>query len=157
MSVLVFWFVMTCGLVGGYQHFRERHCLHLQDWSALKVETVCFSKTVVMTYTFVLDCRPEDSIDFFTAVRTSNLICCLGVTALDHPSYITDLAQCNFYLFLKVKGYLRWHYFLRSDGVKMAVKISFCQQDTQLYRDGTHEPTWMLVDVCGLRKCYVEK
>jgi hypothetical protein len=31
MSMLVFWVVMPCGLVGRYQRFGETHCLHLQS------------------------------------------------------------------------------------------------------------------------------
>jgi hypothetical protein len=29
MSVLVFWVVMPCGLVGRYKHFGRKYCLHL--------------------------------------------------------------------------------------------------------------------------------
>jgi hypothetical protein len=32
MSMLVFWFVALCGLVGGYQRFGGRYYLHLQGW-----------------------------------------------------------------------------------------------------------------------------
>jgi hypothetical protein len=31
LSVLVFWFVMPCGLVCRYQHFGEMYCLYLQS------------------------------------------------------------------------------------------------------------------------------
>jgi hypothetical protein len=41
LSVVVFWVVMQCGLVNGYQHFRGMHCLHL--W--LKMEVIHCSGT----------------------------------------------------------------------------------------------------------------
>jgi hypothetical protein len=41
LSVLVFWVVTPCGLVDRYT---------LSPYSALKIETVCFSETVVYTY-----------------------------------------------------------------------------------------------------------
>jgi hypothetical protein len=42
LSMLVFWVITPCGLVGCYHHFREIY--------ALKVETVCFSKMLVSVY-----------------------------------------------------------------------------------------------------------
>jgi hypothetical protein len=33
MSMLVFWVVTPCGLVGRYQRFGGTYCLYLQDWS----------------------------------------------------------------------------------------------------------------------------
>jgi hypothetical protein len=30
MSLVVFWVVTLCGLVGGYHHFEGTYCLHLQ-------------------------------------------------------------------------------------------------------------------------------
>jgi hypothetical protein len=31
MLIVVFWVMTLCDLVGGYQHFRGKYCLHLQD------------------------------------------------------------------------------------------------------------------------------
>jgi hypothetical protein len=45
LSMLVFWVVTPCGLVGRYRRFGETYCLHLQ---ALKLNTVCFSETLVV-------------------------------------------------------------------------------------------------------------
>jgi hypothetical protein len=33
MSMLVFWVMTPCRLVGGHQHFGETYCLHLQGWN----------------------------------------------------------------------------------------------------------------------------
>jgi hypothetical protein len=33
MSLLVFWVVIPCGLVGGYQRFGGTYCYHLQFWT----------------------------------------------------------------------------------------------------------------------------
>jgi hypothetical protein len=46
MSMLAFWFVALCGLVGRYQ--------------CLKMETVCFSKTLVSAYMSTRLYNPED-------------------------------------------------------------------------------------------------
>jgi hypothetical protein len=32
MSVLVFWILIPCGLVGGYKSFRRTYCPHIQDF-----------------------------------------------------------------------------------------------------------------------------
>jgi hypothetical protein len=55
--MLFFWVLAPCRLVGRCQRFGEIYCLHLQPWwwrqyvcSALKIETVCFSETLVSTY-----------------------------------------------------------------------------------------------------------
>jgi len=34
MDFVVFWVVVPCNVVVGYQHFRGPCCLHLQGWSA---------------------------------------------------------------------------------------------------------------------------
>jgi hypothetical protein len=40
-----------CRPIGRYQCFEDTYCLHLQDWSpVLKMESVCFSETLVSTY-----------------------------------------------------------------------------------------------------------
>jgi hypothetical protein len=36
VSVMIFWFVMPCGLVGGYQVFVRTYCLHLQGFTSQK-------------------------------------------------------------------------------------------------------------------------
>jgi hypothetical protein len=41
MTMLVFWVVMLCGLIGNYQCFGGTH--YLQS-SGLKMEAVCFSR-----------------------------------------------------------------------------------------------------------------
>jgi hypothetical protein len=54
MSMLVFWVVTPCGLVGRYQRFRGTYCLLLQGFlspsSAPKMEALCFSETLVSTF-----------------------------------------------------------------------------------------------------------
>jgi hypothetical protein len=39
MSMLVFWAVTLCGLVGIYQRFKEIYCLHLQHITTQKTNT----------------------------------------------------------------------------------------------------------------------
>jgi hypothetical protein len=36
-SMLIFWVVTSCGLVGRYQRFGGTYCLHLQGWHYLGV------------------------------------------------------------------------------------------------------------------------
>jgi hypothetical protein len=54
MSMLAFWVVTPCGLVSRY-HFRGTYCN-----SALKMEAVCSSKTLVPAYKFTWPHIPED-------------------------------------------------------------------------------------------------
>jgi hypothetical protein len=42
ISVLTFGVVRQCTVVGTYQRFGGNYCLHLQVWSALKMEAVCW-------------------------------------------------------------------------------------------------------------------
>jgi hypothetical protein len=44
MSVVVFWVMMLCGLVGGYQCFELMYHLHLQDEE--KLEAIMFFQNV---------------------------------------------------------------------------------------------------------------
>jgi hypothetical protein len=46
MSLLVFWIVMLCGLVGRNQHLEN-------IFSALKMESVCSSETLVSIYSYM--------------------------------------------------------------------------------------------------------
>jgi hypothetical protein len=56
LSMLVFWVVIPCGLVGRYKRFGGAYCLHLQGWSPHG------------------DTTQKTTMDIVTAVRTSNLI-----------------------------------------------------------------------------------
>jgi hypothetical protein len=38
MLMLIFWFIMPCGLVHRHQWFIETYCLYLQSWSSLSVK-----------------------------------------------------------------------------------------------------------------------
>jgi hypothetical protein len=51
MSMLVFWVVTPCGFVGR-SNVSEKHTSSTFR-SALKMKTVCFSKTLVSTYKFI--------------------------------------------------------------------------------------------------------
>jgi hypothetical protein len=54
-SMLVFWVVTPCGLVGRYKRLGETYC----TW-VLKTETWCFSETSVRTYKSAQRYSPED-------------------------------------------------------------------------------------------------
>jgi hypothetical protein len=58
----VFWVVMLCSLVSGYQHFGRRYRLQFQG-SILKVDMLCSSETLGMlgiTYKTTWHHNPED-------------------------------------------------------------------------------------------------
>jgi hypothetical protein len=52
IRIVIFWSVMSCSLVGAYQHFKEVYHLSLQlrSVSVLKTEPMCSSKRLVTTY-----------------------------------------------------------------------------------------------------------
>jgi hypothetical protein len=52
MSVLVFWVIMLCELVGGYQI--------LPSSSGMKLEAICSSKTLISAYKSTWQNNPED-------------------------------------------------------------------------------------------------
>jgi hypothetical protein len=58
-TVLFFWVVTPCGLVGRYYSFGE-HTVSIFRTSALKMETVCFSETSVSAYKSTRRYYPED-------------------------------------------------------------------------------------------------
>jgi hypothetical protein len=58
MSLVVFWVVMLCGFVCGYQYFGGTYRIHLQ-WRR-KMRAVCFSKTLVTTCRATWHHNPED-------------------------------------------------------------------------------------------------
>jgi hypothetical protein len=53
MSVLVFWVVMLCGLVGRYHHFEEHTVFFFRA-----EEAVCLSKMLVCMYKFTWCYKP---------------------------------------------------------------------------------------------------
>jgi hypothetical protein len=53
MTMLFFWVVTPCGLVGRYKHFGE-------TYNILKMETVCFSETLVFIYESTRRHNPEE-------------------------------------------------------------------------------------------------
>jgi hypothetical protein len=61
MSLLVFWVVTPCGLVGRYQRFRK------EEWGSMFLRNVGIYVQVHMA---LLD---KTKIDIFTAVRNSDL------------------------------------------------------------------------------------
>jgi hypothetical protein len=76
-SVLVFWVVTLCGLVGRYHNFRGTYCFHLQGITTQKT-----------------------SINIFTTVKTSNLIQLINSSKNTLPCYL------NLFLFLIVSYHL---------------------------------------------------
>jgi hypothetical protein len=65
MTMLFFWVLKSCRLVGRNQRFREAYCLHLQGWravGALNMETVCLSKTLVSIPTKLHGIKPQKNI-----------------------------------------------------------------------------------------------
>jgi hypothetical protein len=63
--------ILSLLVVGRYQRFGEKYCLHLQG-SVLKLETVCLSETLVSAVTVQIN------INIFSAAWTSNLISILS-------------------------------------------------------------------------------
>jgi hypothetical protein len=61
ISMLVFWVVTPCGLVGEYESFGGTYCLHLQGWHLdPEMEAVCSSETLVPTFKSTRLYNPED-------------------------------------------------------------------------------------------------
>jgi hypothetical protein len=55
LSILFFWVVTPCGLVGRYQRFGETYCLRPQGWIG-----GCFSETLVSSHESTLCHNPEE-------------------------------------------------------------------------------------------------
>jgi hypothetical protein len=69
-----FWDVATCSLVDVDRRFRRTYCFHHQGHvlkSHLKVETECFSETLVSTYESASRHNPEQNI-VSTSAKTTN-------------------------------------------------------------------------------------
>jgi hypothetical protein len=59
ISMLVFWVVMPCGLVGRYQRFGGKYCFILQVTPAMKMKAGCSIEALVSTDKSTLCCNPE--------------------------------------------------------------------------------------------------
>jgi hypothetical protein len=60
MSKLVFWIVTSCGLVGRHQRFGGISASTFRVKSALRMEEVCSTETLVSTYKSARHNHPED-------------------------------------------------------------------------------------------------
>jgi hypothetical protein len=60
IHTVVFWVIVACSLVGCYRRFGKTFSVFKIAMSALKMETVCSSETLVITY-YTIPChKPEE-------------------------------------------------------------------------------------------------
>ncbi|GFR79843.1 histone-lysine N-methyltransferase SETMAR [Elysia marginata] len=81
----------------------------------------------------------------------------MNFVVLPHPFYNPDLATSDFYLFPKLKEYLRENHYESDEDVEAAVRPWFRQKCVEFFTDGMRHPVrrWQLcVDRDG---DYVEK
>jgi hypothetical protein len=73
----------------------------------------------------------QDNAPSHTALVPREVLANNKITTMDHPTYLPDLAPCDFYLFPKVKNIMRGEHFVDVDAIK--------RETTKLLKELTKE------------------
>ncbi|GFR72797.1 histone-lysine N-methyltransferase SETMAR [Elysia marginata] len=84
-----------------------------------------------------------------TSRQTEEALHKMNFVVLPHPSYSSDLAPSDFYLFPKLKEHLRGNRYESDEDVEAAVRHWFRQKCVDFFTDGMHQTCTSLAAVCG--------
>jgi len=80
----------------------------------------------------------QDNAPAHTAVYVTRYLASLGWTVIPHLPYSTDLAPCDFFLFLTMKKTLKGKRFATVEEVKTASQEALNNMKLQQFRDASH-------------------